>query len=199
VVQINATTVHCSAELLLELGYSTPLDVAITYWEGTTSRITTNIKFIRPSFLACAPLVASTVDQPLTFNLPHDIVTSVDCTAIAPRAWFGSSAAPSCQMVNTIAVFCMPPPGTEAFVRVNLQLCGLFNISSDGMPASAVLDPSRLDLYVSNNPSAYFTPAATAQAQEIRRPGVNLTAAVDSLPLIGPFITGMEVAETTCG
>jgi sugar lactone lactonase YvrE len=201
---VNSSSVMCGLRVPLEAGFSQPLDVRVTYSEGTTTIIgaaTTNLTLIRPVLASFAPLVVQCAGgENVTIMLPLP-VPSVSICSVRPNGWLGSVVSPFCQYLNASAVSCMVPPGTSTFARITLELCGAFNTTSDGLIPTGLVQPGLLGIsrYISYNPSPYFTSSFAASAPVfLQKPSSNATIASTSLDLLGPMITGVFLAGSPC-
>jgi len=127
-------------------------------------------------------------------------------TASTLRCWVGTTPCSSCIWASASPprVSCTSPPGAALFARLTVEMCGLFNATSDGLPASAAVNTTTRSLasYLTYNPTPAFAGMATAQPQAVRHVGsVNVSLPLTSTAAneLMPWLTGVQVAGSACG
>jgi hypothetical protein len=211
----SSTTVSCALPLLLERWLSLPAaaaDRVVGMRLGFGGNYTSSLPLLvaptaavaRPTATLTAPTVwytsaPSTVRLAVSppallvgpaWSLPADAVCNG--TASTVRCWVGGSACAAYAWLNATAVACTPagnmPPWPLA--RAVVELCGLWNATSDGEHPAAPIDTGRLHAYVTVDPTpGLAAAAATAPPQVAAAAGRNIT-----LPL-PPSLQGAGVAE----
>ena len=154
---------------------------APTVFEFNTTTLTLAAPFVRPALGAAQPLLALeggvavhlllsaarlSVDDYAAAGLPVPAGGALSLGQVT-RSWVGDEACVFCGFATEVDIYCIVPAGALPRERAVLELGGIVNASSDGLPLGAPVDSSapagiylgyRAPIFVAATPAAVLLP-----------------------------------------
>jgi hypothetical protein len=215
----NTSALTCAVQLVSEAGFSAAQQVQLILDNAAIVLLpvsTINVSFVRPEVnVVSNPVIANegggAVNVTFAFGMPSSaLVGAVFPTMPYPcggngsslRCWVGTSLCSSCTFRNDTSVLCIPPAGSAVLARVTVELCRLFNATSDGLDGFAAVNTTSPHKYVSYNPSSHLQSSAFLEAQRISTYNGTANIELGVSPglglLLASLISEMDIGGAPC-